>query len=368
MLTFLSAAPGHPDIQVSVLTMFGRSATPLVESLFSLRSQYITVLFSLQEIKVKKSIFYRKTFRQNWNNYVIIVSSFQYSQDVRTLYQILLNADDFGRHSLINQAVETGVTKGILRSATLMPGGDAFEEAVEIAKKQKELGVGIHFTLVNGHPILPPSEIPSLVASDGNFHDNHGIFVKRFLRGKIRLNEVRSELAAQLNKMNRAGLSLSHADSHQHMHTLPGILSIVLELSAAAGIHAIRAPKTSVFYRGSKLPDPGQFIGRLGLGSLAFHTMRKARRKGFSVPDHFAGIVAGEAFDQSHLKDLLQHISPGTTEVMLHPGVDNQILQQDCEWDHDFESELKAVTSPEIIDFIQKNNIIPCNFNNFKNN
>ncbi len=66
--------------------------------------------------------------------------------------RLIVNADDFGRHELINAAVERGVTAGCLRSATLMPGGKAFDSAVAVAKRHTELGVGIHFTLVNGYP------------------------------------------------------------------------------------------------------------------------------------------------------------------------------------------------------------------------
>ncbi|MBO6245111.1 MAG: ChbG/HpnK family deacetylase, partial [Anaerovibrio sp.] len=32
--------------------------------------------------------------------------------------RLIVNADDFGRHELINKAVEQAVEKGILRSAT----------------------------------------------------------------------------------------------------------------------------------------------------------------------------------------------------------------------------------------------------------
>ena len=49
--------------------------------------------------------------------------------------KIILNADDFGRHELINRAVELAATEGALRSATLMPAGAAFDNAIEIAKK-----------------------------------------------------------------------------------------------------------------------------------------------------------------------------------------------------------------------------------------
>ena len=274
--------------------------------------------------------------------------------------RLIINADDFGRHELINQAVEKALNDGCLRSATLMPGGTAFDDAVEVARRNPALGVGIHFTLVNGNPILPPQEIPSLVAANGKFHDNYGEFMKMYLQGKIVLSEVQAELAAQLEKMQRTNLKFTHFDSHQHLHHLPGIISIVLKLAKAAGIPAMRTANTNVF--DGNLGNLGQFIGRLGLTSLAKFAANRAHKWGIATPEHFAGIVAGEAVSVNFMKNLIENLQDGTTEVMLHPGMNNEILQPYCNWQHDFEEELKAVTAPEIIQMLKAKNILVENF------
>ena len=77
--------------------------------------------------------------------------------------KLIVNADDFGSHELINSAVKDAFNNGICRSASIMAGGKAFNDAVKIALANKNLGVGIHFTLVKGSPVLSPSEIKSLV-------------------------------------------------------------------------------------------------------------------------------------------------------------------------------------------------------------
>ena len=96
-----------------------------------------------------------------------------------------MNADDFGRHEFINRAVEIAFKSGCLKSATFMAGGFAFDDAVNVAKKFPELGVGIHFTLANGNPVLPPDEIPSLVTPDGIFHGDYFKFLKQYFSGKF---------------------------------------------------------------------------------------------------------------------------------------------------------------------------------------
>ena len=273
---------------------------------------------------------------------------------------LIVNADDFGRHELINRAVEVAVNAGCLRSATLMAGGIAFDDAVNTAKRLPKLGVGIHFTLANGNPILPPKKIPSLVTAEGFFHADYVAFLKRYMCGKISLDEVRLELAAQLEKILRTGLTLTHIDSHQHLHHVPGIIEIVLELASTAKISAMRSADTKIF--DGELNSVGKFIGRLGLGSLAKFAAHKAHKKNFITPEHFAGIVAGESVTENFMLKLIDNLQDGTTEVMLHPGIDNKILRDFCDWEHDFEAELNAVTSPKVISALDNKNISAINF------
>lgn len=281
-------------------------------------------------------------------------------EEVPVLRYIIINADDFGRHAEINRAVEEGLEHGCLRSATVMPGGAAFAGAIDIARRHEELGLGVHFTLVDGHPILPPEEIPSLVGSEGDFLPDHTALLKRYLKGGVNIEEVRRELAAQLQKVEATGIPISHVDSHQHMHTLPGIIDIVLDLAARAGIRAVRTPRTPLF--AGAFGGLGQLVGRLGLSTLARLAACKAHRRGLLTPDNFAGIVAGEAVSEGELLHLIAHLPQGTTEVMMHPGMKNDVLQEDSGWQHDFEAELAAILSPRVGEALRKAEVEPVNF------
>ena len=281
----------------------------------------------------------------------------------RVLKRIIVNADDFGRHVLINRAVERGVQDGVLRSATLMPGGAAFDDAVLLAQRTPALGVGIHLTLVNGTPVLPPREIPSLVTEAGVFYDDHNVFAVHLLRGQVNLDEVRAELAAQLRRVETAGIRPTHADSHQHMHVLPGVIDIVLDLCTAAAIPAMRAPRAPLF--AGAFGGVGQIVGRAGLSVLARRAAVMARRRGIRTPDRFAGIVAGEAVDTRVLTEIVRASVDGVTEVMMHPGTDNAVLIPACLWDHNFEAELRAVCAPEVHDAFRAAGAEPVNFRVF---
>lgn len=278
--------------------------------------------------------------------------------------QIIVNADDFGRHRLMNAAVEEGLNLGCLRSATIMPGGLAFDDAIRIAKEHPELGVGVHLTMVNGNPVLAPEQIPSLVTEEGKFWPEHTTFVKKYFLGQIKLSELKLELTAQLRKVQAAGIKISHVDSHQHMHTLPGIIDFVLQLAADAGIKAIRIPGTPIKADEGELNSVGQLIGRAGLATLAKMAALKAKNKGFVMPNHFAGLVAGGAVDTANLRKICLNMQEGTTEVMMHPGVDNKILCRETQWEHDFEAECHAIVSPEVMLVLQERKVKIGNFSN----
>lgn len=262
--------------------------------------------------------------------------------------KLLLNADDFGRDHRINAAVRDGVLRGVLRSASLMAGEPAFQDAVATAKTLPMLEIGIHLTLVDGTPVLPAKELPTLVPDGKAFYPSHREFVRAYFSGRIHREEIRRELAAQAEKVLATGLRVTHVDSHQHMHVLPGIFSLVLALMQEHHLHALRIPKCSHPARRLLKNGLGAAIGRLGLFSLAAIAGREAKRAGYAFPDAFLGEIAGGAVTETMLLTLLPQLEDGTTEIMIHPGYDNARLVPLCHWAHDFEAEAAACTSENV--------------------
>lgn len=70
--------------------------------------------------------------------------------------RLIINADDFGLAGSVNLAVVRGFREGVLTSATLMVNGAAYAEAVEAARANPGLGVGVHLNILRGRPVLPP--------------------------------------------------------------------------------------------------------------------------------------------------------------------------------------------------------------------
>lgn len=89
--------------------------------------------------------------------------------DVLREKRLIVTADDFGLSVPVNEAVERAHCEGVLSAASLMIGAPAVEDAVERARKLPSLGVGLHLTLLDGRPVLPPDQIPGLLGPDGRF-------------------------------------------------------------------------------------------------------------------------------------------------------------------------------------------------------
>jgi chitin disaccharide deacetylase len=273
-----------------------------------------------------------------------------------TIYAIL-NADDFGLSPGINRGIIEAHRRGILTSASLMVVGDAFEEAVALAHEHSSLSLGVHLTLVEGRPVLPPAEVPSLVTADGRFCQSLGLFLLKWSMGQIRMKEVEREFAAQIAKAVDHGVRIDKLDSHMHVHLLPGIFRAAQAVAIEYGIEAIRLPRE----RMTGWRDCPGFVGlwrRAVLSSLAATRARPLAAAGFFHSAHFAGIAESGRLAEEDLLRLLRNLKPGMTEVMVHPGLGDSALDG---WTlsrrYQRERELMALTSPRVKALVKRSQI-----------
>ncbi|CQR71265.1 hypothetical protein SOV_16270 [Sporomusa ovata DSM 2662] len=271
--------------------------------------------------------------------------------------QLIVNADDFGLHENINLGIIEGHIRGCITSTSLMAGGSAFNHAAALAADHPQLGIGAHLTLVGGMPVTDPGSIPSLVDSEGMLCTSYPAFLKKFCLAGICLDDVHRELTAQVNKILSAGITLTHLDSHQHLHVVPGILNIVLSIAKEFNIRAMRIPAESLVFLGGFKPGAGRIIGRSGLSILAGMARFKARQAGLAAPDHFYGMVAGGSMEEKLLLTIIDNLSEGITEVMVHPGLDEVALNRVFNWQYHWQQELSAVTSCRVVQRLEQENI-----------
>src|ERR1700756_2566387 len=82
--------------------------------------------------------------------------------------RLIINADDFGLTEGVNRAILEGHRRGVITSTTLMANGRQFSSAARSAQSAAELSVGCHVVLVDGEPLLPREQVPSLLAESSN--------------------------------------------------------------------------------------------------------------------------------------------------------------------------------------------------------
>lgn len=203
--------------------------------------------------------------------------------------KLIVNADDFGRSSLINEGIIEAHQKGIVTSASLMTTREAFDEAVAMARTNPRLGIGLHLDL------------------DSFFEVQHG--AGRLLGYKepsTPLNAIAKETEAQIQKILSTGLTVRHLDGHHHAHLRPELFATIAALTAKHKIPVIRY--FSGFYEGL-YP---------GVGMEWIHDL--IRRFGLRCTDTF---FAGWEPVASSLPGY-RYFDPAVpfqvAELMVHPG------------------------------------------------
>ncbi len=245
--------------------------------------------------------------------------------------QLILNADDFGMTRGVNDGVIRAHREGILTSATLMANGEAFDDAVERARANKELGVGCHLVLVGGKCVAPKDSVASLVDAGGHLPDSLPLFVAKISSGIIRTEEIERELRAQIQRIRAAGIEPTHLDTHKHTHAHPRVMEALGKVAKECGITRVRKPIENLRDSWDTSQAGGQGVSMQILAAGAVRAIAPqftaiSRKYGLLSPDHFLGLAMTGQLGPSVLRGVIGTIADGTTEIMLHPGISDADL------------------------------------------
>jgi hopanoid biosynthesis associated protein HpnK len=280
--------------------------------------------------------------------------------------RLIINADDFGLTAGVNRAIVEAHERGVVTSTTLMANGQAFADAAGLARSRPRLGVGCHIVLVDGAPLLDRTEIGSLLDGESNpsggprFREGIASFGARALLGRLSENEIEAEAAAQIRKLQAAGIPVTHIDSHKHTHLFPRVLRPLLRAAASCGVTAIRNPFERI--RGSQLaasPSLWRRWTEVGiLRSLARQFREAVQEAGVSTPDGTLAIVATGSLDERLLRLMVEHLPDGTWELVCHPGYNDGDLQGvHTRLRESRERELRLLTSASTRELLAANGI-----------
>jgi len=258
--------------------------------------------------------------------------------------RLIVNADDFGWTDGQNQAVEKAHQHGILNRASLLTTTPGFAEAVKISRQNPNLGVGIHLALNEVPPASPAKDLPGLLQASGTFHDNIGTLFHLWRRGQLDPKAIRKEWEQQIEIALAAGIEPTHLDGHKHVHVLPPLVGIVVELAANYNIPYVRLPLEKFSLNAAK-----RGAGWLALWGFAHRTRTYFQQAGLQFADRFIGIAQSGRMAAPAMQAHLNHLPPtGTTELMVHPAVITPAvvqLQKMYSWAawYQFEGELEAL-------------------------
>ena len=283
---------------------------------------------------------------------------YRWSRPLDGQREVIFNADDFGLCKSINAGVIESHEKGVVSSASIMPTGEAFEEAARYAAGKKTLDIGLHLALCDGAPVCDPREVPSLAGPDGRFHSNYAAFVKSYFAGRIDLGEVEKEFRAQLAKARAAGLEISHLDSHQHLHALPAILQIVIRLAKENRIPAIRYPDERDVEVITALLEgrAARSLQRMGLSMVCRSGKRMLHGSGLASTDHFYGVMEAGRWNFKTLRHTISTLRPGVTEICCHPR-SQPAPEKQYDWGYNFTEELATLADGQLRRFIEEQDV-----------
>ena len=283
--------------------------------------------------------------------------------------RLIVNADDFGLTDGINRAVRDLHQWGALTSTTLMAAAPRFHEAVEVSQRQKLLGVGCHIVLVDGTPICDPASIPTLLdASSDNsaprFRATLGEFIRDLHIGRIDSTQIEREAIAQILRLQQAGVTITHVDTHKHTHMFPRVLKGVMRAAQVCNVRAIRNPFEPKW---SVAATPGAGLVRTlevrVLRNLRHSFWKLVRQQAFATTDGCIGVAATGTLNENTLQALAHGLPEGIFELVCHPAyVDEELAATRTRLQQSRQIEWEALrTLPSILESLG----FPVQFINF---
>jgi hopanoid biosynthesis associated protein HpnK len=288
--------------------------------------------------------------------------------------RLIVNADDFGYTPGVNRAIAEAHIHGIVTSSTLMAKGPAFNDAVRLATQLPKLSVGCHVVLIDGEPVLDQALLRSITSGNSappRFGAGLKSFAARALAGRLDAGEIEAETAAQIRKIQSAGITVSHLDSHKHTHLFPAVLRPMLRAAHSCGVRAIRNP-----FGPRKPLESGELLARPSLWTryaeirilraLSGKFSEAVRKQGFATPDGTLGVVATGALDEQLFRAIAGVIPQGTWEFVCHPGYNDADLQRaNTRLRESRETELRVLTMPAARELLAQREIDLISYRDF---
>jgi chitin disaccharide deacetylase len=237
--------------------------------------------------------------------------------------KLIVNADDLGMSEGINRGILEAHVEGIVTSTTAMMTASAATAGIKLVQQQAPaLGLGLHFNLTYGRPLLKAKEVPSLVRSDGSFVSaTRGLSFQHHWRS----HDIKAELKAQFERFtNVAGCLPDHLDSHHLIDSLSAeCREAMLDLADTYNLPVRQGGRSLYRQFEKKLAGWGKV--QKAIAPLLFRRYPFKRHAHIfdrmpRSPDHFDFSFHDAQATTAQLHFILDALPDGVTELVCHPG------------------------------------------------
>ncbi len=224
------------------------------------------------------------------------------SQDISKINP-KLHADDLGLSKATNQSIIFLAKSQIIDSTSVLINGNSLKEAIYELKECENFTLFLHLCLTEGAPITPLPEIRNLVSSKGllNMSFFNLLFIsllpknnRIYLRVKKQLiTEIRNQISLYKELTQLKHIKI---DGHQHIHLIPIILDIILEISREEEIKWVRTTSEPIptglpFIALVSTLRTGGFIKWVILQILSKLAKKKLQQANLQTNSSFSGIL-----------------------------------------------------------------------------
>lgn len=276
---------------------------------------------------------------------------------------MIITADDYGMHAIVNKAIDHGIEAGLITSTNVMTGMPECQEAAKLRTSYPQVSIGLHWTLSAGKPVAPPEKISTLIAKDGEFYP-YVAFCARYKKGLIKKSEIRIELLAQYKKFVELCGEPDYWNTHQNVHVDFKRMPLFLDLAKELKILKMRShqridvPSSDK----AKLPIKRRVLEPLKRVILN-RWMKNAHKVGIASPDGLVFAINAEK-DNNDIEYLFNNINwknATCAELVIHPAQHERCKYFGRITDQRIK-EYQIYTSENTLDVIKHANISLVNF------
>lgn len=252
---------------------------------------------------------------------------------------LIINADDYGYYPSISQGIIDAASSGAVTATGILANSPDLKTQLGWLDSIGNLDLGVHLNLTFKQP-LTAHMANKLTYWGGDFPGVYEITLM-LLTGKITIQDIRQEWRAQIEACQPR--KLLFLNSHEHIHMLPVLFPLTLELAQEYQIPHVRLTQAEWI-----IPVTASSLIRNSL-MYTMHAINQPRLK--QAPPILLGLSRSGKLDYAYLNEVFSTLIPGKSyELMCHPGRfdASQISDPKLMTYHDWDGELMLLQSPDV--------------------